>query len=127
MSIERFGSGGRWEEEVGYSRVVRAGDLVFVAGCTGVDASGEVVAGGAYAQAKQACANVVAALERAGAGPEHLVRTTMYVSDILFWPEVGRAHREAFGADPPAAAMVQVAAFITHEMLVEIEATAYLG
>ena len=127
MSIERFGSGGRWEEQVGYSRVVRAGDHVHVAGCTGVDAAGEVVAGGTYEQARQACANVLRALAQAGAAPEHVVRTRMYVLDIEQWPEVGRAHAEAFGEHPPAAAMIQVSGFIDPAMVVEIEADAFVG
>lgn len=126
MSIERFGSGGPWERAVGYSRAVRAGGLVFVAGCTGV-AGGEVVAGGAYAQARQACANVVAALALAGAAPEQVVQTRLSVTDIALWEEVGRAHAEAFGAAPPAAAMVQVAALIDPRMVVEVEALAFVG
>lgn len=126
MSIERFGSGGRWEEQVGYSRVVRAGDLVFVAGCTGVGADGEVVMGGTYEQARQACANVLRALEQAGAGAEHVVQTRMYVTGIDQWAEVGRAHAEAFGAHPPAAAMIEVSRFIDPVMVVEVEAVAYV-
>lgn len=125
MSAERFGSGGPWEQRVGYSRAVRAGDLVFVAGCTGVDARGEVVQGGAHAQARQACANVIAALRMAGASAADVVRTRMYVTDIAAWEEVGRAHAEAFGAAPPAAAMVEVARLIDPRMVVEVEATAY--
>jgi enamine deaminase RidA (YjgF/YER057c/UK114 family) len=125
LSVERFGSGGRWEQEVGYSRAVRAGGFVFVAGCTGV-VRGEVVPG-AYAQARQACANVIAALEQAGATAADVVRTRLYVTDIALWAEVGRAHAEAFGAAPPAAAMVQVAALIDPRMLVEVEATAFVA
>jgi len=125
LSIERFGSGGPYEQAIGYSRVVRAGGLVFVAGCTGVGPDGVVVEGGPYEQMRQACANLVRALEQAGAGPEHLVRTTIYVTDISAWKEVGRAHAEAFGAAPPAAAMVQVAGLIDPRMMVEVEGTAY--
>ena len=126
MSVERFGSGGRWEQAVGYSRAVRAGQFVFVAGCTGVQADGELVAGGAYEQTQQACRNVVAALERAGATPADVVRTRLYVTDIEHWEQVGRAHAEVFGAAPPAASMVEVSRLIAPRMLVEVEAVAFV-
>lgn len=126
MSIERFSSGGPWEEAVGYSRAVRAGNLVFVAGCTGVDAGGEVVAG-PYAQMAQACSNVAAALALAGAGVADVVQTRIYVTDIAGWAEIGRAHAEAFGAAPPAAAMVQVTGLIDPRMVVELEAVAFVS
>ncbi|MFL5845695.1 MAG: RidA family protein [Solirubrobacteraceae bacterium] len=126
MSIERFSSGGPWEKAVGYSRAVRAGNLVFVAGCTGVGEDGEVVPGGAYEQAAQACRNVAAALELAGAGVADVVQTRMYVTDIAQWEAVGRAHAEVFGAAPPVSAMVQVSGFISPAMVVEIEATAFV-
>ncbi len=124
MSIERFASGGRWEQAIGYSRAVRAGRLVFVAGCTGVGADGELVSDDAYEQTAQACRNVVAALAQAGAGPGDLVQTRVYVTDVSCWPDIGRAHADAFGAAPPASAMVQVAGLIGPRMLVEVEATA---
>lgn len=127
MSIERFGSGGPYEAKVGYSRVVRAGGFVFVAGCTGVDAGGEVVDGGAHEQMQQACRNVVAALAQAGATAADVVQTRMSVIDIAAWEDIGRAHAEAFGAAPPASAMVQVAALIDPRMVVEVEAVAYTG
>ena len=126
MSIERFGSGGPYEQAVGYSRVVRAGDFVFVAGCTGVGPDGHVVSDDPYEQARQACGNVISALAQAGAGPEHLVRTTIYVTRIVDWADIGRAHAEAFAAAPPAAAMVEVSGLINSRMLVEIEATGYV-
>jgi enamine deaminase RidA (YjgF/YER057c/UK114 family) len=126
LSVERFGSGGPWEQAVGYSRAVRAGDFVFVAGCTGVGPDGEVVSDDPYEQMRQACVNVVAALAQAGASPENLVRTTIYVTDVSLWSEIGRAHAEAFGAAPPAAAMVQVAGLIDPRMVVEVEGTAFV-
>lgn len=123
--IERHGSGGRWEAAVGYSRVVRAGSLVFVAGCTAAGPDGGLVGGAsAYEQARQACANVVAALATVGATAADIVQTRMYVTDIGRWEDVGRAHAEAFGAAPPAAAMVEVSGLIDPRMLVEIEAMA---
>jgi enamine deaminase RidA (YjgF/YER057c/UK114 family) len=125
-AIERHGSGGPWEERAGYSRVVRAGPLVFVSGCTAVGAAGEVEGvGDAYAQALAACRQVEAALAQVGATAAEVVQTRMFVTDIGRWAEVGRAHAEVFGAAPPASAMVQVAALIDPRMLVEVEATAY--
>ena len=124
--VERHGSGGRYEAIVGYARTVRAGPFVLVSGCTAFGPDGELVGpGDAGAQAAQACRNVVAALALAGAGPQDVVRTRIYVTDIARWEEVGRAHAEVFGAAPPAAAMVEVAALIEPRMLVEVEATAY--
>jgi len=112
---------------VGYSRAVRAGQLVFVAGCTGVDAAGEVVSDDAYEQTVQACRNVEAALAQAGATVGDLVQTRVYVTDVSRWQAVGRAHAEAFGAAPPASAMVQVGGLIGPRMLVEVEAIAFVG
>jgi len=126
--IERFGSGGRWEQAAGYSRVVRAGSLVFVAGCTAVGPDGELIGGAsAYAQAIQACRNLEAALGQAGATAAEVVQTRMYVTDIARWDEVGRAHAEVFGAAPPASVMVEVSALIDPRFLVEIEAIAHVS
>ena len=125
MSIERFGSGGRWEQAVGYSRVVRAGSTAYVAGCTAVGPDGALVGGDdAYAQARQACTNVLAALAQAGMGAEAVVQTRIYVTDISRWEAIGRAHAEAFGAAAPVATMVEVSGLSDPRMLVEIEAVA---
>jgi len=124
--IERFSSGGPFEEIAGYSRAVRAGPFVFVAGCTamreGVVVGGEDV----FEQMRAACANVLAALEQAGASAADVVQTRMFVTDISRWEPVARAHAEAFGAAPPASAMVEVSALIDPRMLVEIEALAFV-
>ena len=126
--MERFGSSGPWEQAVGHSRVVRAGSLVFVAGCTAVGPDGELIGGAsAYAQAVQACQNIEAALGQAGATLADVVQTRMYVTDIARWEEVGRAHAEAFGAAPPVSTMVEVSALIDPRILVEIEAVAYVS
>ena len=126
MSVQRLGSGSPWEDVVGYSRVVRAGELVWVSGTTGTR-DGVLVEGGAAEQTRQALANVVAALERVGASAADVVRTRLYVTDIAQWEEVGRVHGEFFGAARPATAMVEVSALIDPAMLVEVEADAWVA
>ncbi len=121
----RISSGTAWEPVVGYSRAVAAGDFVFVSGCTSVAGAEFVHPGDAYAQAAQAIANAAAALTGLGASLADVVRTRMYVTDISRWQEIGRAHAEAFGEVLPATSMVQVAALIDPQMLVEVEIVAY--
>jgi len=125
--IERHGSGGPWEPVVGYSRVVKAGPIVEVAGCTAVDADGNIVGGSSvYDQARQALANVVSALAIVGAQPEHVTRTRLFITDITRWRDLGRAHGEVFGDIRPVTAMYGVSGLLDPRMLVEIEASAYL-
>ncbi len=125
--IERHGSGAPWEVVAGYCRVVRAGDRVLVAGTTAITPDGAIAGlGDPGAQARQAIANIEAALELAGATLADVVRTRMFVTDISAWEPVARAHGEAFGAHPPVTSMVQVGALIDPRMLVEIEAEAVL-
>ncbi len=124
-SIDRFSSGAPWEPIAGYSRAVRVGDRVLVAGTTATLPDGEIAGlGDPGAQARRAIANVEAALALAGAALADVVRTRIYVTDISRWEDVARAHGEAFGAHPPVTTMVQVAALIDPRMLVEIEAEA---
>ena len=120
-------SGALWEPLVGYSRAVRVGPWVSVAGTTAAAEGGGAVGGDDIgAQAREALRRVLAALEQAGAGAQHVVRTRMFVTDIDRWEEVGRAHGEVFGDIRPATSMVEVSRLIDPALLVEIEADAFV-
>lgn len=120
-------TGAPWESIVGYSRAVRVGPHISVSGTAPVGEDGEVVGvGDAYAQARRCIEIIEKALNDAGGGLEHVVRTRMFVTDISQWEAIGRAHGEAFGEIRPATSMVEVSALIDPDMLVEIEADAFI-
>lgn len=122
-----IGSGAPWEAQVGYSRAVRVGNVVQVAGTTATVNGAVVGVNDAYEQTRVALEIIRAALEDAGARLEDVVRTRMFVTDIARWQEVGRAHGEVFGDIRPAATMVQVSALIDPAHLIEIEAEAIVS
>ncbi|MBK9341947.1 MAG: RidA family protein [Dehalococcoidia bacterium] len=125
MTRRLISSGGPWEDVVGYSRAVRVGDSVFVAGTTAAEPDGAIFGGDdGYLQAKRCFEIIERALHQAGAGMRHVVRTRMFVTDIRRWEEFSKAHGESFRDIKPAATMVQVSALMAPGMLIEIEVDA---
>lgn len=120
-------SGTAWEDSIGYSRDVKVGNQVFVAGTTAIDENGAVVApGDPYLQAQYIFQKIAKALQQAGAGMEQVVRTRIFVTDIAEWEAIGKAHGEVFRQIKPAATMVAVKGLIAPGLLVEIEADAVI-
>jgi enamine deaminase RidA (YjgF/YER057c/UK114 family) len=119
-SRQNISSGALWEPIVGYSRAVRVGQLVFVAGTTATDSADP------YGQTARALRKIEVALQEAGATRQDIVRTRIFVRNIDQWEEIGRAHAEFFGENRPAATMVEVSRFIDPAILVEIEADAVI-
>lgn len=125
---KRVSSVSPYEDVIGFSRAVRAGDLVFVSGTVAWGPDGKLVGkGDVYAQAKQTLANIEGYLREAGASLNDVVRTRIYLTDIGRWQEVARAHREAFGDVRPASSLLEISRLAEPEMLVEIEAVAVVS
>lgn len=127
MDRKHVSSGTKWETKIGYSRALRVGSHVYVSGTTSTNMDGKVVNKGApYDQTVQAIKNIERALEEAGATLQDVVRTRMFVTSIYNWEEIGKAHGDMFKDINPTTSMVEVKRLIEPEMLVEIEAEAYI-
>jgi enamine deaminase RidA (YjgF/YER057c/UK114 family) len=127
MTRLNISSGAKWEDIVGYSRAVRIGNIIEVAGTTSVDENGNIVgANDPYQQTKYTLQKIEKALRQAGATMRDVIRTRVYVTDISRWEEIGRAHGEFFREIKPASSMIEVSKLISPELLVEVEVTAVI-
>lgn len=128
LQIKKISSGTKWEEIVGYSRAIQAGNLIEVSGTTAINENGEVESiNNPYAQTKYIIQKAEKALIELGADLSHVIRTRIFTTDIKRWEEIGKAHGEFFREIKPVATMVEVSKLINPELLVEIEFTAMKG
>ncbi len=128
LKRENYASASRWEDVVGYSRAVKVGNLIEVAGTTAIDEHGTVQSpGDPYLQACYIFRKIERILQQAGARLDHVVRTRMFLTDIGHWEAVGKAHSEFFDTVRPVASMLEVQKLISPELLVEIEVTAIIN
>jgi len=124
---KNISSGTHWEEQVGYSRAVRVGNIIEVAGTTALDGQRIIAPGDAYAQTVYIIKKIEKALQEAGAALNDVVRTRMYVVDLHWSDQVGRAHAEFFGRIRPASTMIEISALVHPDLLVEMEVSAILS
>ncbi len=128
MNIQRHFTNTEWEPKVGYCRALRAGNLIYLSGTAPVGDDGSTFApGNAHAQARRCFEIIQRTLTAMNSGLHQVVRTRMYVTDISQWEAFGRAHQEFFGEHPPVTTMVETKALINADMLIEVEAEAFVG
>jgi enamine deaminase RidA (YjgF/YER057c/UK114 family) len=127
MEKKKFGSGSKWEDIVGYSRIIRVGNVIEISGTVAVDSENKLHGeGNAYEQTKFILKKIIGYIEKAGGTKEDIIRTRLFVTDISKWEEIGRAHGEIFHEIKPVTSMIEIKSLIEEEYLIEIEASAII-